>query len=524
MDCSRSFQYSFLKMILLPPKKKQNMDVKEWCKQVIKPEENERFLQNGRSFIDEEMLFAALKNNQQSSKQEVRDIIQKSLQIEALTLEETAKLLHVTDPELWDEINAAALTIKRKVYDNRIVFFAPLYCSNLCVNNCAYCGFRTENKHEKRRILTIDEVVRETESVLDTGHKRLIMVYGEHPSSDVHYMAETIRAAYSVERRTPKSNRIASIRRVNVNAAPMSVGDLKILKESGIGTYQVFQETYHQETYSQVHPANTLKGDYLWRLYALHRAQEAGIDDVAIGALFGLYDWRFEVLGLVAHAADMERIFGIGPHTVSVPRITPASGSELSTQSKYLVSDEDFKKVVAVLRLALPYPGLIITAREKPELKREIIKLGCTQTDASTRIGIGAYQECTPKDELNSEQFTIGDPRSLDEIIREVGQMGMISSFCTAGYRCGRTGDTIMGMLKHCVEGKFCKLNAVLTYREYLDDYASAETKAIGEALIEKEIGEIKSQDYFMKNDGRIFNEFMKNYEFIKNGKRDIYI
>lgn len=511
-------------MILLEPNSKQIMGVKEWCQQVIKPEENERFLRNGKSFIDENELNTALQSNQHATKEEIRQIIQKSLQIQALTLDETAKLLYVTDPELWNEINAAALEIKRKVYDNRIVFFAPLYCSNLCVNNCAYCGFRTENIYEKRRILSIDEVVREAESVLDTGHKRLIMVYGEHPKSDVNYMAETIKAVYSVERRAPKSNRITSIRRVNVNAAPMSIADMKILKESGIGTYQVFQETYHQPTYAQVHPANTLKGDYLWRLYALHRAQEAGIDDVAIGALFGLYDWRFEVLGLVAHAADMERIFGVGPHTVSVPRITPASGSALSTQSKYLVSDEDFKKVVAVLRLALPYPGLIITAREKPELKREIIKLGCTQTDASTRIGIGAYQECTPKDEFTTEQFTIGDPRSLDEIIREVGEMGMISSFCTAGYRCGRTGDTIMGMLKHCVEGKFCKLNAVLTYREYLDDYASPETKAIGEALIEREMGEIRSQDFFMKNDGKIFNEFMKNYEFIKNGKRDVYI
>ena len=498
--------------------------VKDWAQKVIIPEENLRFMQSGNDFVDEEAFWKAINENKESTKTEIRDIIQKSLSIKPLTINETAKLLNVTDPDLWEEINDAAIAIKQKVYDNRIVFFAPLYCSNLCVNNCAYCGFRSENIHEKRRILTLDEVRRETEYVLDNGHKRIIMVYGEHPRSDVHYMAETIQEVYSVERNAPQSGRVVAIRRVNVNAAPMGIDDLKILKASGIGTYQVFQETYHRETYANVHPAGTLKSDYHWRLYSLHRAQEAGIDDVAVGALFGLYDWRFEVLGLVAHAADMERFFGVGPHTVSVPRITPASGSLLSNNSKYLVSDEDFKKLVAVIRLALPYPGLIITAREKPAIKREVIKLGCTQTDASTKIGIGAYQECNPLQELNSEQFTIGDSRSLDEIIREVGEMGMISSFCTAGYRCGRTGDKIMGMLKHCVEGKFCKLNAVLTYREYLDDYASPETKAIGERLIEKEIGEIRNESFFMKNNGRIFNEFMKNYEFIKSGTRDLFI
>lgn len=500
------------------------MSIKTWINNVIKPEEHFKYLEHGYDFINDEKITSTLKNNRTSAPSEIRAIIEKAKSIQALTLPETAKLLFVTDPDLWDEIDQAALEIKRKVYDNRIVFFAPLYCANLCVNNCAYCGFRSENKDEKRRILSTDEIIKETEFVLDNGHKRLIMVYGEHPTSDANYMVETIKAVYSVERKAPKSGRATSIRRVNINAAPMNIADLKKIKEAGIGTYQVFQETYHKKTYQQVHPANTIKGDYRWRLYALHRAQEAGIDDVAIGALFGLYDWRYEVLGLVTHAAELEKQFGIGPHTVSVPRITPATGSLLSTKSEYLVNDDDFKKLVAVLRLALPYPGLIITAREQPEIKREIIKLGCTQTDASTKIGIGAYQECKASEELKSEQFTIGDSRSLDDIVREVAEMGMISSFCTAGYRCGRTGEKIMGMLKHCVEGKFCKLNAVLTYREYLDDYASAETKAIGEKLIEKEIGEIRNQDFFMKNDGKIFNEFMKNYEQIKSGKRDIYI
>jgi 2-iminoacetate synthase len=500
------------------------MKVSDWINQTLKPEENEKYLQNGEDFINDDELHEALANNVKSSKEEIRAIIAKAKSIQALSINETAKLIHVSDQDLWNEINEAALEIKQKVYDNRIVFFAPLYCSNLCINNCSYCGFRTENKDEIRRKLTTEEVVKETESVLNTGHKRMIMVYGEHPKSDINYIVDTVKAVYSVERQAPKSGRSTSIRRVNINAAPMNIRDLKRLKETGIGTYQVFQETYHKTTYSKVHPANTLKGHYKWRLYALHRAQEAGIDDVAIGALFGLYDWRYEILGLVAHAAELEKQFGVGPHTVSMPRLTPASGSLLSTNSKYLVNDEDFKKVVAVLRLAIPYSGLIITAREQPEIKREVIKLGCTQTDASTKIGIGAYTECNPAEENNSEQFTIGDPRSLDTIIKEVAEMGMISSFCTAGYRCGRTGDKIMGLLKHCVEGKFCKLNAVLTYREYLDDFASPETKAIGEKLIEKEIGQIKEQSFFMKNNGKLFNEFMKNYELIKSGKRDIYI
>ena len=316
-----------------------NISVKDWVRQVIRPGEDEKYLVDGKCFIDDEQLQRSIRENVKTSKKEIRRIIEKSLNIQSLTIDETAKLIHVTDPELWEEINDAALQVKKKVYDNRIVFFAPLYCSNLCVNNCAYCGFRFDNKDEKRRILTMEEVRKETEYVLDNGHKRLIMVYGEHPRSDVHYMADTIREVYSVERKAPVSGRLTSIRRVNINAAPMGIDDLRLLKSSGIGTYQVFQETYHRETYSSVHPGNTLKGDYLWRLYSLHRAQEAGIDDVAVGALFGLYDWRYEVLGMVAHAADLEKFFGVGPHTVSVPRITPASGSLLSTQSRYVYSN-----------------------------------------------------------------------------------------------------------------------------------------------------------------------------------------
>jgi 2-iminoacetate synthase len=495
----------------------------KWSKSVIKQNEIDKYLIDGKDFINECDISDRLIKNTNPDTKLIRDILQKSLSIKTLSPNETASLLNVTSPEIWQEIFQAALEVKKKVYDNRIVFFAPLYCSNHCINNCAYCGFREANNREVRRILTLDEIKRETSSVLNEGHKRLILVFGEHQLSDIDYMTEAVKAVYSVEVPAPVSGRPSSIRRVNINAAPMEMAKLKILKEAGIGTYQVFQETYHHQTYQTVHPANTIKGNYQWRLYALHRAIEAGLDDVAIGALFGLYDWRFEVMGLLYHAIDLERQFGIGPHTISFPRMTPASGSTLSTNSPYHVSDSDFKKLVAVLRLSVPNAGMIITAREKAEIKKEVIQLGCTQTDASTHIGIGAYSDQKSELDLDKKQFTIGDPRNLDDVIQEVGKLGYIASFCTAGYRCGRTGETIMGMLSHCVEGKFCKLNAVLTFREYLSDYASSATREIGEPLILKEIREIENMDYF-KSRPQLLQKFRSEYSEILSGKRDLYL
>jgi len=495
----------------------------KWAQNVIIRKEIDKYLVDGKDFINEEDIFAQLKININPDPSLIREIIQKSLSIKTLTPHETAALLNVTSPELWEEIFHAALEVKKRVYDNRIVFFAPLYCSNYCVNNCAYCGFREANNKEVRRILTMEEIRRETSSVLHEGHKRLVLVFGEHERSDAGYMADAVRAVYGVVEPSPVSGHPSTIRRVNINAAPMEIANLKILKEAGIGTYQVFQETYHHQTYRNVHPANTLKGDYEWRLYALHRAMDAGIDDVAIGALFGLYDWRFEVMGLLYHTLDLERQFGIGPHTISFPRMTPASGSALSADSPYLVSDSDFKKLVAVLRLSVPTAGMIITAREKAEIKKEVIQVGCTQTDASTRIGIGAYSEQETENDPDKKQFTIGDPRDLDEVIREVAELGFIASFCTAGYRCGRTGETIMGMISHCDEGKFCKLNAVLTFREYLSDYASTATREIGEPLILKEIREIESMEYF-KNKPHLLAKFRSEYGEILSGKRDLYL
>lgn len=493
----------------------------EWSKQVVKQDEIDKYLVNGKDFINKEEIMSKLKNNENPDKSYIKSIMDKALSIHTLTPDETAALINVKDEEIWEELYEVSNNIKRKVYDNRIVFFAPLYCSNLCVNSCKYCGFRKDNSEEKRRVLNMDEIKEETKAIIDEGHKRLIVVYGEHPLSDIDYITDTIKAVYSVEKKSPNGKGKGNIRRVNVNAAPMDIKDLRKLKEAGIGTFQVFQETYDRNLYANLHPSGP-KSDYRWRLYSLHRAMDAGIDDFAIGALFGLNDWRFEVMGLLYHSLDLERHFGIGPHTISFPRLNFASGSPLSKNSKYKVSDENLKKLITILRLSVPYTGLILTAREQPDLRDDIIKVGCTQMDASSKIGIGAYSQNKDLQEEEKQQFMLGDTRSLDEVIKKLANDGIITSFCTAGYRCGRTGDKIMDMLRDCKEGKFCKLNAVLTYKEYLDDYASPETKEIGEKVLLNEIKAIKSNPFYI-NSGLIekVNDY---YNRISNGERDLFI
>ncbi len=495
---------------------------KNWMKNVIKEDEITKYMENGKDFIDEEEIWKKIERNKAPEPQKVRDILQKSLAVETLEPDETAALLNVEDEELWNEMFETAGEIKRKVYDNRIVTFAPLYCSNLCVNNCLYCAFRRENSVEKRRRLTLQEVKNEAEVLAGKiGHKRLIAVYGEHPTSDANYIADTIRAIYDVKVKTKKG--YGQIRRVNINASPLSISDFEMLREVGIGTYQVFQETYHHETYKQVHPAGTLKSNYQWRLYALHRALDAGIDDVAIGVLFGLYDWKFEVMGLLCHAIDLERQFGgIGPHTISFPRLEPAANTPFIKKTGHKVSDRDFKRLIAIIRLSVPYTGMIITARERADIKRDVISVGCTQTDASTRIGIGAYSDRYSEQEAERQQFILGDTRSLDEVIREFAEMGYITSFCTAGYRCGRTGEHIMKLLRSGKEGRFCKLNAVLTFREWLDDFASEETKKAGEKIIKKEMDEIEKQTPSIYQPS-IYPKLMEYYKRIEGGERDLY-
>ncbi|MCK9348668.1 MAG: [FeFe] hydrogenase H-cluster radical SAM maturase HydG [Sphaerochaeta sp.] len=494
--------------------------IRAWKEQLIHQDEIDKYLVDGKDFIDEEQINAALEKNKQSDLSRIREIIAKAYSIELMSSDDTAALLQVTDPSLRQEIVEAAKEIKKKVYDNRVVTFAPLYCGSKCINRCAYCGFRSDNKSVIRKVLTMDEIREETRVLAGViGHKRLIIVFGEHPETDADYIAETMKTIYEVK--VPVRNGMGEIRRVNVNAAPLPIQELKKLQEAGIGTFQVFQETYHHETYSKVHPIDTLKGNYRWRLYALHRAMDAGIDDVAIGALFGLYDWKFEVMGMVAHARDLERLYNIGPHTISFPRLTPAVGTNFD-HIKHQVSDEDFTHLIAVLRLAIPYAGMIITNRETPQIMESVIDM-CTQRDAESKIGIGDYADAYRKEQIaEREQFMLNDTSSLDQVIQRLAKSDHITSFCTAGYRCGRTGDKIMGLLKSGKEGCFCKLNAVLTFQEWLEDFASEETKKIGEKLIQQEIAEIRERvpkDFSPAT----FTKFLADYEKIQHGQRDLY-
>ena len=489
----------------------------KWARERIAPAEIDKYLRpDGADFVNDAEIFRLLETAGEPEPARVRDIVAKALAVQTLSQEELATLMRVRDPGLWAEMRAAAGAIKRKVYDNRIVTFAPLYLSSKCVNNCAYCGLRGENDAVTRRVLTMDEVRAETEALAGTlGHKRLIVVYGEHPESGADYIAESIRAVYAVK--VPTRKGVGQIRRVNVNAAPMRVSELKQLHACGLGTFQVFQETYDRRAYADVHPARTLKGDFRWRLTAMHRAQEAGIDDNGIGVLYGLSDWRFELLGQQAHALEMERFCGIGPHTLSFPRLEPAVNTPFLENPKWRVSDDDFERIVVLARLAVPYAGLILTARETPAMRRRLLPLGVTQMDAASNVGVGAYAGGQEKQQGERQQFLLGDPRGLDEVVREWAGMGCITSFCTAGYRCGRTGKCIMDLLRSGAEGKFCKLNAVLTFKEWLDDFATPETQAVGEALLLKELAEVR------RSQPKIWPAFSENYRRTVAGERDLY-
>lgn len=457
-------------------------------------------------FIDDQ-LFHDLINNTDEDLPKIREILAKSKTKQALTLKETAALLAIKSPEALEELFETAKELKRSIYGKRIVLFAPLYIGNYCVNNCQYCGFRSSLRKAVRRTLSEQDIVSEVTQLEKEGHKRLILVYGEHPKYTPEFIAETVRTCYGVK----VGN--GEIRRININAAPLDIEGFKTVKDAGIGTFQVFQETYHKETYSKYHPGPGIKSNYMWRLNAMDRAFEAGIDDVGIGALFGLYDWRFEVLGLVRHAIYLQDKYGVGPHTISFPRIKPAYGMKLKLP--YEVTDEQFKQLVATLRIAVPYTGLIMTARETTEVRNAVIEYGVSQIDAGTRLEIGSYhEERKEKQELNREQFKIGDSRDLDDVIRWLLGRGFIPSFCTSCYRLGRTGEHFMEYAVPGFIGRFCTPNAMLTLAEYLEDYSSEETKKAGYALIEEELSlvkEVKKRE-----------EISAKLRMIKEGKRDM--
>lgn len=459
-----------------------------------------------KPFIDPEEIWGFI-NNTKASKERVREVIQKSLDKNRLSLEETAVLINANDPELIEEIKQGARTLKEKVYGNRIVLFAPLYLGNKCSNNCLYCGFKSSNKEAIRQTLSDQQIIKEVEALEDNGQKRLILVYGEHKEYDADFIAHTVRLVYDIK----KGN--GEIRRVNINAAPLDIDGFRKVKDAGIGTYQIFQETYHPEAYNWYHLSGK-KANYEYRLTSLDVAQEAGIDDVGIGALLGLYDWRFEVLGLVRHTNHLEACYNVGPHTISFPRIKNASS--LDIREEYMVNDADFAKLVAILRLAVPYTGMILTARESPALRKEVLQFGVSQIDGGTKIELGKYSETeNEKQNLNREQFTINDSRSLNEIIDELLSTGYLPSFCTACYRLGRTGEHFMEFSVPGFIKRYCSPNAMLTLAEYLVDYAPKETQEKGWKVIEKNIEEL--------NDNNRMIELKTRLEKIKNGERDLY-
>ncbi|MBE3583902.1 MAG: [FeFe] hydrogenase H-cluster radical SAM maturase HydG [Limnochordaceae bacterium] len=466
-------------------------------------------------FIDVALIDELLREATPPTASEVEDILAHAREARGISLSEAARLLLLDDPELLAEMYATARLVKERIYGKRMVFFAPLYISDYCVNNCVYCGYRHHNQFPRRR-LTLDDVREEVQILESLGHKRLALEAGEDPvHCPIDYVLDVIRVIYE----TTQDH--GEIRRVNVNVAATTVDEYRLLKAARIGTYVLFQETYHPEVYRRMHPAGP-KSNYAWHLTAMDRAMEAGIDDVGLGVLFGLYDYRFEVLALLLHAQHLEERFGVGPHTISVPRLRPAKGVTLDT-FPYLVSDEQFKKVVAVLRLAVPYTGMILSTRERPGYRDEVLALGISQLSAGSCTGVGGYRQeygmtgatNDAGEDEEAPQFTVEDHRSPDEMIRSLCHSGFLPSFCTACYRRGRTGDRFMRLAKTGQIQNICQPNAILTFKEYLLDYASPETRELGERVIAAHLQQIGKE--------RVKEETQRRLRRLEQGERDLY-
>lgn len=436
----------------------------------------------------------------------VDSIIEKAKLRKGLSHREASVLLACEDEEKTKEIYDLAEQLKKDFYGNRIVMFAPLYLSNYCVNGCLYCPYHLKNKHIPRKKLTQEEIKNEVVALQDMGHKRLAIEAGEDPANNpIEYILESIKTIYSIKHKN------GAIRRVNVNIAATTVENYKKLHDAGIGTYILFQETYHKESYEKLHPTGP-KHDYCYHTEAMDRAMEGGIDDVGLGVLFGLELYKYEFAGLLMHAEHLEAVHGVGPHTISVPRLKRADDID-PNQFDNGISDDIFAKICACIRLAVPYTGMIISTRESKSVREKVIRLGVSQISGASRTSVGGYYEPEPEDE-SSEQFDVSDKRTLDEVVRWLMEIGYIPSFCTACYREGRTGDRFMSLCKSGQIQNCCHPNALMTLKEYLMDYASPETRKIGEELIKKELLNIP------KDKVREIAE--KNLEEIeKLGKRD---
>ena len=439
-------------------------------------------------FISHEEILDTLAYAQENKSNEklIDAILEKAKLRKGLSHREASVLLACEMPDKIQQIYALAEQLKKDFYGNRIVMFAPLYLSNYCVNGCVYCPYHAKNKHIARKKLTQEEIVKEVMALQDMGHKRLALEAGEDPvNNPIEYILECIKTIYSIQHKN------GAIRRVNVNIAATTVEEYRMLKEAGIGTYILFQETYHKESYEQLHPTGP-KHNYAYHTEATDRAMEGGIDDVGLGVLFGLERYAYEFAGLLMHAEHLEAVHGVGPHTISVPRVKRADDIDPNAFDNG-IDDEIFAKIIACIRIVVPYTGMIISTRESKEVRERALHLGVSQISGGSRTSVGGYCEEEPEDE-NSEQFDVSDKRSLDEVVHWLMDLDYIPSFCTACYREGRTGDRFMSLCKSGQIQNCCHPNALMTLKEYLEDYASPDTKKIGEALIQKELGNIPKE------------------------------
>ncbi|WP_287787033.1 [FeFe] hydrogenase H-cluster radical SAM maturase HydG [Megamonas sp.] len=458
-------------------------------------------------FINHEEILSTLAyaDEHKHDKALITEILAKAKLEKGLSHREASVLLACDIPELNEEIFALAKKIKDDFYGDRIVLFAPLYLSNYCVNGCVYCPYHAKNKHIARKKLTQEDIKREVIALQDMGHKRLALETGEDPvNNPIEYVLESIKTIYSIKHKN------GAIRRVNVNIAATTVENYRKLKEAGIGTYILFQETYHKESYEQLHPTGP-KHNYAYHTEAMDRAMEGGIDDVGCGVLFGLEKYRYEFAGLLMHAEHLEARFGVGPHTISVPRIRHADDIDPSTFDNG-IDDDTFAKIVACIRIAVPYTGMIVSTRESQACREKVLQLGISQISGGSRTSVGGYAEKEAPEE-NSSQFDVSDNRSLDEVVNWLMKLGFVPSFCTACYREGRTGDRFMSLCKSGQISNCCLPNALMTLKEYLCDYASDDTKQVGDKLIHEQLDQIKSD--------KVRDIVTKQLHLIAEGQRD---
>lgn len=462
---------------------------------------------NAEEFINHEEILESLEyaEKNKSNTALLNEILEKAEQRKGLTHREAAVLLECDNEEINQKIYKLAEQIKKDFYGNRIVMFAPLYLSNYCINGCVYCPYHKKNCHIKRKKLTQEEIKREVIALQDMGHKRLAIEAGEDPvNNPIEYILDSIKTIYSIKHKN------GAIRRVNVNIAATTVENYRKLKDAGIGTYILFQETYHKESYEKLHPTGP-KHNYNYHTEAMDRAMDGGIDDVGLGVLFGLELYRYELVGLLMHAEHLEAVHGVGPHTISVPRLRRADDIDPDDFDNG-IDDDTFAKIVAVIRIAVPYTGMIISTRESKACRERVLHLGISQISGGSRTSVGGYVEEETEEE-NSAQFDVEDKRTLDQVVNWLMTMDYIPSFCTACYREGRTGDRFMQLCKSKQIQNCCHPNALMTLKEYLEDYASEDTKEIGDKLIIKELANIPNE--------KVKEIVVKNLENIKNGQRD---